>query len=80
MERVILLLALVSCALASVAFDAWASQHERAYTTWGERQYREGVWKKNMQKIFAHNIRAVKGEKSYKMAMNHLGDYTSEEF
>lgn len=80
MERVILLLALIGAAYATVAFDAWAAQHEKAYGTWGERQYREGVWRKNMQKIFAHNIRAVKGEHSYKMSMNHLGDLTSEEF
>jgi len=80
MERVILLLALIGAAYATVAFDAWAAEHEKAYGTWGERQYREGVWRKNMQKIFAHNIRAVKGEHSYKMSMNHLGDLTSEEF
>ena len=30
-----------------------------------------------MQKIFAHNIRAVRGEHSYKMSMNHLGDLVS---
>ena len=53
MEKVILLLALISCTVATVAFDAWAAEHQKAYGTWGERQFREVLFTLCLYFIFS---------------------------
>ena len=54
MEKVILLLALISCTVATVAFDAWAAEHQKAYGTWGERQFREVLFTFHIYILFSH--------------------------
>lgn len=78
--KLVLFLAIVGLALCNDAFDNWAEVHGKSYKSWTERQFRQSVWTKNMNKILAHNVRHIKGEKSYNLAMNHYGDLTFEEF
>lgn len=78
--RGVLFLLLVGLAAANLAFDEWAKEHGKTYTSWSERQYRQGIWSRNLRKIMSHNIRHSRGEKSYNMAMNAFGDLTFDEF
>jgi len=78
--KLILLLGLIGAALGNLAFDEWAREHGKVYSSYRERMYRQEVWSANMNKILAHNVRHVKGEVTYTMGMNAYGDLTFEEF
>jgi len=57
-------------------FDLFLSQHKKWYTSADEYEMRRGIYNKNLQRINEHNANPAH---SYKLAMNHLGDYNSEE-
>ena len=78
--KVLLVLCLVGAALGNLAFDEWAREHGKVYSSYRERMYRQEIWHSNMEMILAHNVRHVKGEVTYDMAMNAFGDMTFEEF
>eukprot|EP00116_Pleurobrachia_bachei_P007901 sb/3468163/ len=80
MRVVILSVLLVGVVVANVAFEEWTKQHDKVYTSWNEKEYRKGIWEKNLNKVLSHNIRFLKGETTYSMAMNHYGDLSAEEF
>lgn len=75
---VLLLLAGVVCA--EHTFEEWAGHHAKEYDSFWHHQYRKEVWTNNMNEILQHNIRFMKGEESFNMAMNRHGDLTPEEF
>ncbi|XP_075885396.1 cathepsin K [Nelusetta ayraudi] len=60
-------------------WEEWKITHKREYNGLGEEEIRRTVWEKNMRVIEAHNQEAALGMQSFEMAMNHLGDMTSEE-
>lgn len=60
-------------------WEEWKVTHKREYNGLGEEGIRKTVWEKNMRVIEAHNQEAALGMQSFEMAMNHLGDMTSEE-
>ena len=48
----------------------WQAMHGKQYLNLDEETQRLHMWKENLAKIEEHN----NGNKSYKLAMNHLGD------
>ncbi|KAK3733991.1 hypothetical protein QZH41_009857, partial [Actinostola sp. cb2023] len=57
-------------------WQAWKSFHGKKYTTDSEETFRKGIWKDNLKKILHRNTEGH----SYSLAMNHLGDFTQNEF
>ncbi|XP_036411107.1 cathepsin K-like [Megalops cyprinoides] len=60
-------------------WESWKVTHSKEYNSLGEESIRRSVWEKNMQLIEAHNQEYNLGMHSYELAMNHLGDMTTEE-
>ncbi|XP_068613083.1 cathepsin K [Brachionichthys hirsutus] len=60
-------------------WEQWKATQGREYNGLGEEELRRAVWEKNLRMIDAHNAEAALGMHSYELAMNHLGDMTSEE-
>ncbi|KAJ6654482.1 hypothetical protein lerEdw1_006903 [Lerista edwardsae] len=61
------------------AWKEWKDVHDKRYLE-EEAVFRREVWEKNLQRIEQHNLEASLGKHSFKLAMNHLGDLTDEEF
>ncbi|XP_027759430.1 cathepsin L1-like isoform X2 [Empidonax traillii] len=78
------LLALLGCAAApdptlEEAWEEWKSLYAREYP--GEDEtFRREIWEKNLRHIQRHNREEAQGKHSYRLAMNHFGDLTNEEF
>ncbi|NXM26922.1 CATL2 protein, partial [Oxyruncus cristatus] len=78
------LLALLGCATApdptlEEAWEEWKSLHAKEYP--GEDEtFRREIWEKNLRHIQQHNWEEAQGKHSYRLAMNHFGDLTNEEF
>nr|XP_057908767.1 cathepsin K [Doryrhamphus excisus]XP_057908768.1 cathepsin K [Doryrhamphus excisus]XP_057908769.1 cathepsin K [Doryrhamphus excisus] len=60
-------------------WEQWKMTHGREYNGLDEEGIRRAIWEKNMLMIEAHNQEAALGIHTYELAMNHLGDMTSEE-
>ncbi|NXU54526.1 CATL1 protein, partial [Turnix velox] len=79
-----LLLALLGCTTAldpalEKAWQGWKILHAKEYTGEVEATRRE-VWEKNLRRIQQHNVEESQGQHSFRLAMNHYGDLTDEEF
>ncbi|XP_010290171.1 PREDICTED: cathepsin L2-like [Phaethon lepturus] len=79
-----LLLALLGCTVAldpalEEAWEGWKSFHAKEYPGEVEAARRE-VWEKNLQRIQQHNREESQGQHAVRLAMNHYGDLTDEEF
>ncbi|NXS45498.1 CATL1 protein, partial [Balaeniceps rex] len=79
-----LLLALLGCAAApdpalEEAWEGWKSLHAKEYPGEAEGVRRE-VWEKNLRRIQQHNWEESQGQHAFRLAMNHYGDLTDEEF
>ncbi|NXX38826.1 CATL1 protein, partial [Tricholaema leucomelas] len=79
-----LLLALLGCATApdpalEEMWEEWKSLHAKEYPAEAEATRRE-VWEKNLRRIQRHNRQEAQGQHSFRLAMNHHGDLTEEEF
>ncbi|NXG25573.1 CATL1 protein, partial [Grallaria varia] len=78
------LLALLGCAAApdptlEEAWEGWKSLHAKEYPGEAEPTRRE-IWEKNLRHIQQHNREESQGKHGFRLAMNHLGDLTHEEF
>ncbi|NWI51632.1 CATL2 protein, partial [Calyptomena viridis] len=78
------LLALLGCATApdpalEEAWEGWKSFHAKEYPGEAETVRRE-IWEKNLRHIQQHNWEESQGKHSFRLAMNHFGDLTNEEF
>ena len=58
------------------SFTQWSIDYGRSYSSPTERDYREYVYSKNVEKIVLHNH----GDHTWRMAVNEFADLTSEEF
>jgi len=67
---------IISAVCSAGSFHSWTSLHSKQYATAEERQYRLGVYSKNLEYIEDHNRRNL----GFILAMNEFGDLTSEEF
>ncbi|XP_064031409.1 procathepsin L-like isoform X2 [Pogoniulus pusillus] len=79
-----LLLALLGCATApdpalEETWEGWKSLHAKEYPAEAEATRRE-VWEQNLRRIQRHNRQEAEGQHSFRLAMNHHGDLTDEEF
>ncbi|NXU40566.1 CATL1 protein, partial [Drymodes brunneopygia] len=79
-----LLLALLGCATApdpalEEAWKGWKSLHAKEYPGEAEAIRRE-IWEQNLRHIQQHNLEESRGKHSYRLAMNHFGDLTNQEF
>ncbi|NXG71499.1 CATL1 protein, partial [Baryphthengus martii] len=79
-----LLLALLGCAAApdpalEEAWQGWKSLHAKEYPGEAESARRE-IWEKNLRRIQQHNWEESQGQHTFRLAMNHHGDLTDEEF
>uniref|UniRef100_A0A8C0BWI7 CATL1 protein n=1 Tax=Buteo japonicus TaxID=224669 RepID=A0A8C0BWI7_9AVES len=82
--RLGLLLALLGCTAApdpalEEAWEGWKSLHAKEYPGETEATRRE-VWEKNLRRIQQHNWEESQGQHAFRLAMNHYGDLTDEEF
>jgi len=80
MTTVLVVLVVMVTVGAEQGFEDWTAKHGKVYQSWREREYRQGVWSKNLVKIMSHNTRYHAGEKTYTLAMNEHGDLTHHEF
>ncbi|CAJ1083416.1 cathepsin S-like [Xyrichtys novacula] len=60
-------------------WELWKKMHKKIYSQEIEELGRRRIWEQNLEMINVHNLEASLGLHTYEMAMNHLGDLTSEE-
>ncbi|XP_060249081.1 cathepsin S isoform X3 [Meriones unguiculatus] len=57
----------------------WKKAHKKEYKDQNEEEARRLIWEKNLRFVTLHNLEHTLGMHSYTVAMNHMGDMTSEE-
>uniref|UniRef100_A0A8C5CN85 Cystein proteinase inhibitor protein salarin n=1 Tax=Gadus morhua TaxID=8049 RepID=A0A8C5CN85_GADMO len=57
----------------------WKKMHNKVYSDQIEEFGRRRIWEENLDMINVHNLEATLGMHTYELAMNHLGDLTTEE-
>jgi len=62
--------------LLPLQFQLWKEHAGRNYESSEEHSERQGIWSKNVKLIHEHNQQ----NKSYSLAINHLGDLTHDEY
>ncbi|CAM9124710.1 unnamed protein product [Bubo scandiacus] len=60
-------------------WDLWKKTHRKQYNGEADEATRRLIWEKNLKYINSHNLEHALGLHSFELAMNHLGDMTSEE-
>uniref|UniRef100_A0A8D0G9G8 Cathepsin K n=1 Tax=Sphenodon punctatus TaxID=8508 RepID=A0A8D0G9G8_SPHPU len=60
-------------------WELWKKTHKRQYNGKMDELSRRLIWEKNLKYIGTHNLEFSLGVHTYELAMNHLGDMTSEE-
>ncbi|KAM4690738.1 cathepsin K-like [Rhinophrynus dorsalis] len=60
-------------------WEQWKKTHRKQYNGMLDELGRRQIWEKNLKLIASHNQEFAQGIHSYDLAMNHLGDMTSEE-
>lgn len=61
-------------------WEAYKTEHKKAYETSGEDMARYYIWKSNLDVVTRHNSEADKGIHTYWLAMNKFADMTVDEF
>ncbi|XP_024426188.1 cathepsin K [Desmodus rotundus] len=82
--KVLLLLPMVSFAqypeeILDTQWEQWKKTYRKQYNSKVDEISRRLIWEKNLKHISIHNLEASLGVHTYELAMNHLGDMTSEE-
>ncbi|XP_074470156.1 cathepsin S-like [Sebastes fasciatus] len=57
----------------------WKKMHNKVYSHQIEELGRRRIWEENLEMINVHNLETSLGLHTYELAMNHLGDLTTEE-
>uniref|UniRef100_A0A3Q1FF65 Cathepsin S n=1 Tax=Acanthochromis polyacanthus TaxID=80966 RepID=A0A3Q1FF65_9TELE len=60
-------------------WELWKQTHNKVYFHQIEELGRRQIWEENLEMINVHNLEASLGLHTYELAMNHLGDLTTEE-
>ncbi|MEQ2237212.1 hypothetical protein ILYODFUR_020911 [Ilyodon furcidens] len=60
-------------------WELWKKTHNKLYAHQVEEFGRRRLWEQNLEMINDHNLEASLGLHTYELAMNHLGDLTTEE-
>lgn len=61
-------------------WEAYKTEHKKAYGTTAEELARYTIWKSNFELVHRHNALADKGMHTYWMAVNKFADLTNTEF
>uniref|UniRef100_M3XZ39 Cathepsin K n=4 Tax=Mustelinae TaxID=169418 RepID=M3XZ39_MUSPF len=82
--KFLLLLPMASIALypeeiLDTQWELWKKTYGKQYNNKVDEISRRLIWEKNLKHISIHNLEASLGVHTYELAMNHLGDMTSEE-
>ncbi|XP_050785738.1 cathepsin K [Gopherus flavomarginatus] len=60
-------------------WELWKKTYHKQYNGKMDELSRRLIWEKNLKYITTHNLEFSLGTHTYELAMNHLGDMTSEE-
>lgn len=60
-------------------WELWKKAHSKIYSHQVEEWGRRRIWEENLDMISLHNLESSLGLHTYELAMNHLGDLTTEE-
>ncbi|XP_039606733.1 procathepsin L-like [Polypterus senegalus] len=60
-------------------WEAWKESYQKTYKDKGYELSRRLIWEKNFHMIEEHNLKFSKGQSTFEMGINHLGDMTNEE-
>ncbi|CAL8298575.1 unnamed protein product [Lota lota] len=60
-------------------WELWKNMHSKLYSDQIEELGRRRLWEVNLDMINVHNLEATLGMHTYELAMNHLGDLTTDE-
>ncbi|KAM4630415.1 cathepsin S-like [Polymixia lowei] len=60
-------------------WELWKKLHNKVYSHQIEEFGRRRIWETNLEMINVHNLETSLGMHTYELAMNHLGDLTTEE-
>uniref|UniRef100_A0A8C3PRA3 Cathepsin K n=1 Tax=Calidris pygmaea TaxID=425635 RepID=A0A8C3PRA3_9CHAR len=60
-------------------WDLWKKTYGKQYNGQADEVARRLIWEKNLKYINTHNLEHAMGVHTFELAMNHLGDMTSEE-
>ncbi|XP_006132119.1 cathepsin K [Pelodiscus sinensis] len=60
-------------------WELWKKTYRKQYNGKMDELSRRLIWEKNLKYINTHNLEFSLGSHTYELAMNHLGDMTSEE-
>ncbi|XP_025901722.1 cathepsin K [Nothoprocta perdicaria] len=60
-------------------WELWKKSYGKQYNGEADELPRRLIWEKNLRYIEAHNVEHAQGRRTFELAMNHLGDMTSEE-
>uniref|UniRef100_UPI003AAB3B46 cathepsin S-like isoform X1 n=1 Tax=Centroberyx gerrardi TaxID=166262 RepID=UPI003AAB3B46 len=60
-------------------WELWKKMHNKVYSQQIEEFGRRRIWEENLEMINVHNLETSLGMHTYELAMNHLGDLTTEE-
>ncbi|XP_050186406.1 cathepsin K isoform X1 [Myiozetetes cayanensis] len=60
-------------------WELWKKTHGKQYNGQADEVTRRLIWEKNLKYINTHNLEHALGVHTFELAMNHLGDMTSEE-
>ncbi|XP_059205362.1 cathepsin S-like [Centropristis striata] len=60
-------------------WELWKKMHNKVYPQQIEELGRRRIWEENLEMINVHNLETSLGLHTYELAMNHLGDLTTEE-
>ncbi|XP_049660142.1 cathepsin K isoform X3 [Accipiter gentilis] len=60
-------------------WDLWKKTYRKQYNGEADEVARRLIWEKNLKYINTHNLEHALGIHTFELAMNHLGDMTSEE-
>lgn len=61
-------------------FNAWKTAYGKAYDTEAEESAKFDVWMRNRDYVESHNQRFDRGDSTFRVALNRLGDMSSEEY
>ncbi|KAM9169257.1 cathepsin K [Mergus octosetaceus] len=62
-----------------IQWDLWKKTYRKQYNGEADEVARRLIWEKNLKYINTHNLEHTLGVHTFELAMNHLGDMTSEE-
>ncbi|XP_030043738.1 cathepsin K isoform X2 [Microcaecilia unicolor] len=60
-------------------WEEWKKTYNKQYNSKVDELQRRLIWEKKLKYITIHNLEFSLGKHTYELAMNHLGDMTSEE-